>query len=171
MSRIRTTKAGGFTLIELMVVVMIIGILASIAVPNFIGAQKKAQIAALKDNMHTVQVCAESYGTDSGGSYPNSPSGLGPYFPGGGNCIAGTAGFVPMNPLTGAQDPLYTETISDATSIESVRSAPPSASPGSKGRCGYGPAASNKSYAVTGTDEGGKRCAGPHSTTLVLSNL
>ena len=67
-------KAQGFTLIELLVVVIIIGILAAIALPNFIGAQNKAREASVKGNMRTAQIAAESYATDAGGTYPETPN-------------------------------------------------------------------------------------------------
>lgn len=61
----------GFTLIELMVVVVIIGILAAIAIPNFISMQKRAKEASVKNNMHTLQLAAEDFSTLTEGIYAN----------------------------------------------------------------------------------------------------
>lgn len=54
----------GFTLIELLIVVAIIGILAAIAVPNFLNAQIRAKVARVVSDMKTLQTALEMYALD-----------------------------------------------------------------------------------------------------------
>lgn len=59
----------GFTLIELLIVVAIIGILAAIAVPNFLNAQTRAKIARCETDMKALETALEMYRMDKG-HYP-----------------------------------------------------------------------------------------------------
>ncbi|MFH1740858.1 MAG: prepilin-type N-terminal cleavage/methylation domain-containing protein [bacterium] len=59
----------GFTLIELLIVVAIIGILAGIAVPNYMGAQMKARVAQVKMDLRNLSQAIENYHLDRG-KYP-----------------------------------------------------------------------------------------------------
>jgi prepilin-type N-terminal cleavage/methylation domain-containing protein len=65
-------KSKGFTLIELMVVVVIIGILAAIAIPNFMSMRVRAKESATQSNMHTLQLAGEDFSTMAEGMYPEA---------------------------------------------------------------------------------------------------
>lgn len=67
----------GFTLIELMLVVIIIGVLVSMVVPRLVGRSEEARIAAAKaDIQGNISVALDLYELDNG-KYPSTEEGLG----------------------------------------------------------------------------------------------
>src|ERR1051325_8808689 len=83
----------GFSLIELLVVVTIIGILAGVAVVNVRFAQRKAREAALKDNLFQLRKCIDNFYADKQ-RYPTSLDELVPYY----------VRKIPPDPITGRPD-------------------------------------------------------------------
>jgi len=72
----------GFTLIELMVVIVIIAILAAVALPNFMGATEKARESAVRSAVKTIQTAIEMYATEHSGTYTNDITAYTAYLPG-----------------------------------------------------------------------------------------
>jgi len=72
----------GFTLIELMVVIVIIAILAAVALPNFMGATERARESAVRSAMKTIQTALEMYATEHSGTYTDDLNGILPHLPG-----------------------------------------------------------------------------------------
>lgn len=63
-------RAGGFSLIELLIVVSIISILAAIAVPNFLEAQTRSKVSRVQADMRTIATALESYRVDNNNYIP-----------------------------------------------------------------------------------------------------
>ena len=61
----RTSRQGGFTLVEIMIVVAIIGLLASIAVPNFVKARTTAQMNACISNLRQIDGAIQQWALDT----------------------------------------------------------------------------------------------------------
>ena len=83
-----------FTLLELIVVITIIGILAAIAVPNYLNTPRRAKEAVLKTNLRTIREVIDQHKADKG-AYPGSLEEL---------AEKGYLRKVPNDPMTGAPD-------------------------------------------------------------------
>ncbi len=71
----RRTRQRGFTLVELLVVMVILGLLASMVLPNFFGTSNKARIGIAKTQMSALGTALDSYALDTG-RYPSTSEGL-----------------------------------------------------------------------------------------------
>ena len=73
--RYRTTLQQGFTLIEIMVVVVILGILAALIAPNLIGRIDEARITAARNDIRTIESALQLYRMDNF-RYPSTEEGV-----------------------------------------------------------------------------------------------
>lgn len=102
---------GGFTLVELMVVMLIIGVLAAVAIPRFVAAIRSAREAALKEDLHVMRDSIESYTMDKNKA-PQSLDDL---------VQAGYLKSIPQDPMTHSADTWVTasdDTYSDLDQTE-----------------------------------------------------
>ena len=90
----------GFTLMELMIVMMIIGVLATLAIPSFVGAVKSAKEAVLKEDLRVMRSAIYAYTMDKQKA-PQSLDDL---------VQDGYLKVIPQDPMTKARDTWVTDT-------------------------------------------------------------
>jgi general secretion pathway protein G len=66
----RTRKMSGFTLVEILIVVVILGILAAIVIPQFTSASESAKKSSLESQLQTIRSQLELYQVQHNGDYP-----------------------------------------------------------------------------------------------------
>jgi prepilin-type N-terminal cleavage/methylation domain-containing protein len=92
------SRPSGFTLVEIMIVVAIIGLLAAIAIPNFMKARATSQANACINNLRQIDAAANQFALEKGkrsGDAINYPADLTPYIK------LNTAGSIPPCPVGG----------------------------------------------------------------------
>ena len=91
------SRAAGFTLVEIMIVVAIIGLLATIAIPNFVRARLKAQQSACINNLRQIDGAKQTWALENRASQSTIPvlANIQPYL---GRGTQGTAPTCPADP-------------------------------------------------------------------------
>lgn len=71
--QIKTNRKAGFTLVEIMIVVAIIGLLAAIAIPNFVRARASSQANACINNLRQIDAAKQQWGLENNKKQTDTP--------------------------------------------------------------------------------------------------
>jgi general secretion pathway protein G len=107
----RRSGEGGFTLIELMIVMAIIAILATIAIPIYVRTLQRAKEATLKEDLHTMRTAIDSYTVDKEKA-PESLDDL---------VQAGYLKSIPVDPVTSSSETWITSQSDTLTDINETQ--------------------------------------------------
>jgi general secretion pathway protein G len=108
--KIQNAPKAGFTLIELIVVVAIIGILATIALPAMQNAPIRAREAVIRADLYELRSCIDQHLADKG-TYPESLQAL---------VDAGYLRYIPIDPFTGTAEGAWEELYADPEELEEL---------------------------------------------------
>ena len=63
--RIKTGRSGGFSLVELMIVVAVIGLLLALAIPNFVKSRDTSQLAVIYNNLRAIEAAKDQWALEN----------------------------------------------------------------------------------------------------------